>query len=485
MYSSLTTMSQALQQHHVSSYDVTRHYLNQIKQHHNLNAFIQLDENLALSAATNADNARINQQSTPLTGIPIAHKDIFCTKDFLTTCGSRMLANYRSPFDATIVKRLRDSGTVLLGKTNMDEFAMGSSNETSYFGAVKNPWHLNHVAGGSSGGSAAAVAAGLVPFATGSDTGGSVRQPAAFCGISGLKPTYGLISRWGMIAYASSLDQAGLMAKSVEDIAFVLNRMVGEDEQDSTSIAYDAPNYQHALKQPLDSLRIGVPRSLENASVDPAIQASLQQAIHVMQQCGASIHEVDLTLEPLWVPCYYVIACAEASSNLARYDGVRYGYQTDHAQTLHELIMRSRSEGFGLEVKRRILTGTHVLAAGYYEAYYLQAQKIRRLIRDELQTVFNTVDLLLGPTTPTLAFELGNIPKDPVQRYLADMFTVGANLAGLPALSIPAGFEKGLPIGIQLMGPHFSESRLLQLAHHFQQHTDWHQRVPPIRDENT
>ena len=475
---SLRALTQALQQRQLSSTELTQHYLNRIHNANSLNAFITIDEKEALLAATVADGMLKKGKGGVLTGVPMAHKDIFCTETMPTTCGSKMLANFYSPYSATIVKRLKEQGTVLLGKTNMDEFAMGSSNENSYFGPVKNPWNHQCVPGGSSGGSAAAVAAGLIPFATGSDTGGSVRQPAAFCGISGLKPTYGLISRFGMVAYASSLDQAGPLAHSAEDLALILQAMAGFDEQDSTSINKPIPDYSAALNQPLTSIRIGLPSCFFHPEVADDIQQAIHAAVRIFEQAGATIVELDLTLQSLWVPCYYVIACAEASSNLSRYDGVRFGHRANNAETLQDLITRSRSEGFGMEVKRRILTGTHVLSSGYFDDYYVQAQKVRRMIQEELLGALSQVDIILGPTTPSCAFKSGEKITDPTQRYLADIFTVSANLAGLPALSIPAGFSAGLPIGMQLIGTHFSEACLLNVAHYYQQCTNWHNKRP-------
>lgn len=478
---SLHALSQALKKGTFSSTELTQHFLNRIENANSLNAFISIDPDSALLAASHADKRIKKGKSKALTGIPLAHKDIFCTTTLPTTCASKMLANYHSPFNATVVQRLHDHGTVMIGKTNMDEFAMGSSNENSYFGPVKNPWNTDCVPGGSSGGSAAAIAAGLVPFATGSDTGGSVRQPAAFCGISGLKPTYGLISRYGMIAYASSLDQAGPMARSAEDIALILQAMAGFDPHDSTSVNRPLPDYFNTLNKPLSSLRIGLPTCFFHEAIDSDIQKAIQGAVDIFKQAGATLIELDLPLQSSWVPCYYVIASAEASSNLSRYDGIRFGYRADEPQNLLDLITRSRSEGFGVEVKRRILTGTHVLSSGYYDDYYLQAQKVRRLIQQEFQQALSTVDIILGPTTPTVAFKIGEPITDPTQHYLADIFTVAANLAGLPALSIPAGFSKGLPIGMQLIGSHFSEAALLQAAHGFQQATDWHLARPELK----
>ncbi len=475
---SLSELSKALQDKQFTSTELTQHYLARINKAQALNAFIHIDAEGALASALRADIQLQSGKGVGLTGIPMAHKDIFCTKRMPTTCGSKMLAQFQSPYDATIVNRLEQQGAILVGKTNMDEFGMGSSNEHSYFGPVKNPWNLDCVPGGSSGGSAAAVAAGLLPFATGSDTGGSVRQPAAFCGISGLKPTYGLVSRWGMVAYASSLDQAGPMARSAEDLALILQAMAGFDELDSTSLDRPVPNYSAGLNKPLTDLRIGLPRCFFHPEVDEDIQAAIRAAEKLFKSAGAHIVELDLNLHALWAPCYYVVACAEASSNLSRYDGIRFGHRSKNAASLKTLIQCSRTEGFGIEVKRRILTGTHLLSSGFFDDYYLQAQKVRRMIQTELQSAFSAVDIILGPTTPTCAFQLGEKIADPTQRYLADIFTVSANLAGLPALSIPAGFSAGLPIGMQLIGPHFSEACLLNTAHYYQQCTDWHLKRP-------
>ncbi|HRD69717.1 MAG TPA: Asp-tRNA(Asn)/Glu-tRNA(Gln) amidotransferase subunit GatA [Legionella sp.] len=476
---SLSQITHALHTKEISSVELTHHYLNKIADNKELNAFINLDSNQALIDAQHADQNIQKKQIKPLTGIPMGIKDLFCTINMPTTCGSRMLANFQAPYEATIVTRLKNAGAVLLGKNNMDEFAMGSSNEHSFFGHVKNPWNKEYVPGGSSGGSAAAVAAGLIPFSIGSDTGGSIRQPAAFCGISGIKPTYGLASRYGMVAYASSLDQAGPIARSAADLALILNAMLGFDPLDSTSSQEEIPDYVGSLTQAPLPLKIGLPSCFFHPDVDITIQNAIMQAVKVFEDSGAEIIHVDLSLQPLWVPCYYVVACAEASSNLSRYDGLRYGHRSTNDSNLIELITSSRSEGFGAEVHRRILIGTHVLSAGYFDAYYLQAQKIRRLIQEELIQTLRKVDVILGPTTPTCAFKIGHKNKNPVQNYLADMFTVAANLAGLPALSIPAGFnEQNLPIGLQLMGKHFSESRLLQIAHHYQQNTDWHLTSP-------
>ncbi|MFY7698003.1 MAG: Asp-tRNA(Asn)/Glu-tRNA(Gln) amidotransferase subunit GatA [Legionella sp.] len=474
---SLQQLIKGLHQREFSSVELTNHFLRRIEAS-KLNAFISIDKDYALQSAINADRMLQHGNGFALTGIPLAHKDIFCTTTMKTTCGSKMLANFYAPYQATIVKRLADHGTVLIGKTNMDEFAMGSTNENSFFGAAINPWNTQRVTGGSSGGSAAAVAAGLVPFATGSDTGGSIRQPASFCGISGLKPTYGLVSRYGMVAYASSFDQAGPMARSAEDLAYILECMAGFDELDSTSVAQPLPIYSQELNKPLESLRIGIPKYLPTLQIDPDIQQAMHSAIHILEQAGAVIIELEFSTLPLWLPCYYVLACAEASSNLSRYDGLRFGYQSEQAETLEELISQTRSQGFGLEVKRRILTGTYVLSSGHYNDYYVQAQKVRRMIQQELADNFTRIDVILGPTTPTCAFQLGTKVAAPSHRYFDDIFTVAANLAGLPAISIPAGFSHKLPIGLQLMGKHFSEAQLLNIAHYYQQQTDWHTYTP-------
>jgi aspartyl-tRNA(Asn)/glutamyl-tRNA(Gln) amidotransferase subunit A len=444
-----------------------------------LNAFISVEAARALEAAATADRRLASGDSSPLLGVPIAHKDIFCTAGVRTTCGSKMLANFVSPYDATVVAKLRAAGAVMLGKTNMDEFAMGSSNETSHFGAVRNPWDLKRVPGGSSGGSAAAVAARLVPAATATDTGGSIRQPAALCGVTGLKPTYGRVSRYGMIAFASSLDQGGVIATTAEDSALLLAAMAGFDERDSTSVDRSVPDYVGALEQPLQGVKIGLLKEFFDAGLDPAIEATLRAAIEVLRAQGATFREVSLPNLPLSVPTYYVVAPAECSSNLARFDGVRYGHRCDNPRDLTDLYERSRGEGFGAEVKRRIMTGTYVLSAGYFDAYYLKAQRVRQLIAEDFARAFGEVDLLLGPTTPTVAFELGAKTSDPVTMYLNDIYTIGANLAGLPAMSLPCGFAHGLPAGLQLIGPAFSEARLLNVAHRYQRETDWHARVPP------
>jgi aspartyl-tRNA(Asn)/glutamyl-tRNA(Gln) amidotransferase subunit A len=443
-----------------------------------LNAFISIETEQALAAAAEADRRLAAGNAPPLTGVPIAHKDIFCAAGSRTTCGSRMLANFVSPYDATVVARLRAAGAVVLGKTNMDEFAMGSSNENSYFGPVRNPWDLTRVPGGSSGGSAAAVAARLVPAATATDTGGSIRQPAALCGVTGLKPTYGRVSRYGMIAFASSLDQAGVLARSAEDVALLLGAMAGFDARDSTSVERAVPDYVAGLNQPLKGLRIGLLKEFFDAGLDPNIEVLLRTALEQLRAQGAVLQEVSLPNLPLSVPTYYVVAPAECSSNLARFDGVRFGHRCENPRDLKDLYERSRGEGFGPEVKRRIMTGTYVLSAGYYDAYYLKAQRVRALIAADFARAFETVDVLISPTTPTAAFELGAKTSDPVTMYLNDIYTIGANLAGLPAISIPCGFVNALPAGLQIVGPHFAEERLLNVAHRYQQESDWHQRAP-------
>ena len=443
-----------------------------------LNAFISIETEQALAAAGEADRRLAAGNAPPLTGVPIAHKDIFCAAGSRTTCGSRMLANFVSPYDATVVARLRAAGAVVLGKTNMDEFAMGSSNENSYFGPVRNPWDLTRVPGGSSGGSAAAVAARLVPAATATDTGGSIRQPAALCGVTGLKPTYGRVSRYGMIAFASSLDQAGVLARSAEDVALLLGAMAGFDARDSTSVERAVPDYVAGLNQPLRGLRIGLLKEFFDAGLDPNIEVLLRTALEQLRAQGAVLQEVSLPNLPLSVPTYYVVAPAECSSNLARFDGVRFGHRCENPRDLKDLYERSRGEGFGPEVKRRIMTGTYVLSAGYYDAYYLKAQRVRALIAADFARAFETVDVLISPTTPTAAFELGAKTSDPVTMYLNDIYTIGANLAGLPAISIPCGFVNALPAGLQIVGPHFAEERLLNVAHRYQQESDWHQRAP-------
>jgi aspartyl-tRNA(Asn)/glutamyl-tRNA(Gln) amidotransferase subunit A len=476
---SVSDLSAALAGKRVSSVELTRAFLGRIGQFKDLNAFITVDEAGALERAKAADAARARGEGGPLAGIPFAHKDIYCTKGLRTTCGSRMLENFVPPYDGHVVEQFERAGMVLLGKCNMDEFAMGSSNENSYFGPVHNPWNRRRVPGGSSGGSATAVAARLAPAATGTDTGGSTRQPAAFSGVCGLRPTYGLVSRYGIVAFASSLDQAGPIARSAADLALMLNVMAGHDARDSTSVNRPKEDYTGGLQLKLDGLRIGLPREYFGEGLEPAVRAAVEGAVAWFKSQGARPVEIELPLTRLAVPVYYVIAPAEASSNLSRYDGVRYGYRAKEYADLIDMYCRTRAEGFGAEVKQRILVGTYVLSHGYYDAYYLQAQKVRRLIAREFQQAFQEVDLVLGPTAPTTAFELGAKTSDPVQMYLGDIFTIPAPLAGLPALSVPCGFDgAGLPVGLQLMGPHFSEGRLLGAAHRYQQATDWHRRVP-------
>jgi len=443
-----------------------------------LNALISVAAEGALAQAAAADTRRAAGQAGPLTGVPMVHKDIFCTAGVLTTCGSKMLSNFVSPYDATVVARLKDAGMVMIGKANMDEFAMGSSNETSFYGPVKNPWDRTRVPGGSSGGSAAAVAARLVPLATATDTGGSIRQPAALCGVTGLKPTYGRVSRYGMIAFASSLDQAGTITVSAEDAALTLQAMAGFDPQDSTSVDAPVPDYRAALDMPLTGLKIGILKEFFGSGLLPEVEAPVRAALEALRKLGAVVKEVSLPSLPLSVPTYYVVAPAECSSNLARFDGVRFGHRCENPKDLHDLYRRSRAEGFGAEVKRRIMTGTYVLSAGYYDAYYLKAQKVRALINSDFQRAFGEVDLLLSPTAPTPAFGLGDQTADPITMYLNDIYTIGANLAGLPALSMPCGFAGHLPIGVQLIGPHFGEPKLLAAAHRYQQETDWHLQAP-------
>jgi aspartyl-tRNA(Asn)/glutamyl-tRNA(Gln) amidotransferase subunit A len=477
---SVAELSSNLHSRAVSSVELTRAFLARIERFQGLcNAFITVTAEAALAEAARADARLASGDAGPLTGVPIAHKDIFCTSAVRTTCGSRMLSEFVSPYDATLVTRLRAAGAVMLGKTNMDEFAMGSSNETSYFGAVRNPWDTARVPGGSSGGSAVAVAARLVPAASATDTGGSIRQPAALCGVTGIKPTYGRVSRFGMIAFASSLDQGGLITVDAEDAALLLRAIAGFDERDSTSVDLPVPDYVASLDQPLKGLRVGLLREFFDRGLDPQIEALTRAGIDVLRAQGASLREVSLPNLPLSVPTYYVVAPAECSSNLARFDGVRYGHRCEQPQDLLDLYCRSRGEGFGPEVKRRIMTGTYVLSAGYYDAFYLKAQRVRQLISSDFTRAFQEVDVLVGPTTPTAAFELGAKTSDPVTMYLNDIYTIGANLAGLPAMSVPCGFLDGLPVGLQLIGPHFAEGRLLQLAYRYQCETDWHRRTPP------
>ncbi len=475
----LAPLSRALAKGEFSSVELTQAYLQKIAQENSdLNAYVTVCEELALSQARAADEARSQGNAGPLTGIPIAHKDLFCTKGIRTACGSKMLDNFIAPYDATVVENFIKAGTVTLGKTNMDEFAMGSSNETSFYGPVKNPWDRNLVPGGSSGGSAAAVAARLCAGATATDTGGSIRQPASFTGITGLKPTYGRVSRWGMVAFASSLDQAGTMTQSAEDAAMMLNVMAGVDLKDSTSSDKAAEDYTLDLDKPLQGLKIGIPTQHFSEGLNADVEKCIRDAIAEFEKLGATVKEVSLDNSHLSVSAYYVIAPAEASANLSRYDGVRYGYRCENPVNLEDMYKRTRSEGFGTEVKRRIMVGTYALSAGYYDAYYIKAQKIRRLIKNDFQKAFEEVDVIMGPTSPHTAFAIGSKNDDPVTMYLEDIYTIAVNLAGLPGMSIPAGLVNGLPVGLQIVGKDFAEAQLLNVAHKFQQATDWHTKSP-------
>ncbi|WP_249671685.1 Asp-tRNA(Asn)/Glu-tRNA(Gln) amidotransferase subunit GatA [Pseudomonas abieticivorans] len=475
----LAEIARGLADKKFSSEELTRTLLARIAQlDPQLNSFISVTEDLAIAQAQAADTRRAAGETGALLGAPLAHKDLFCTQGVRTSCGSKMLDNFKAPYDATVVARLAAAGAVTLGKTNMDEFAMGSGNESSYYGAVKNPWNTEHVPGGSSGGSAAAVAARLLPVATGTDTGGSIRQPAAFTNLTGLKPTYGRVSRWGMIAYASSLDQAGAFARSAEDCALLLQGMAGFDAKDSTSIDEPVPDYSASLNGSLEGLRIGLPKEYFGPGLDPRIADLIQASVKELEKLGAVIKEISLPNMQHAIPAYYVIAPAEASSNLSRFDGVRFGYRCENPADLTDLYKRSRAEGFGIEVQRRILVGAYALSAGYYDAYYLQAQKIRRLIKNDFMAAFQEVDVILGPTTPNPAWKIGAKNADPVAEYLEDVYTITANLAGLPGISMPAGFAGGLPVGVQLLAPYFQEGRLLNVAHRYQQVTDWHTRSP-------
>lgn len=474
----LAQLIQALKEKSISSVELTQHYIDRIDKHDSdLNSFITVSKESAIAQAKEADQAIAKGNTAPLTGIPIAHKDIFCTDGFKTTAGSKMLDNFIAPYDATVVTNMRQNGCIMLGKLNMDEFAMGSSNENSYFGPVKNPWNLDCVPGGSSGGSSAAVAARITPAATGTDTGGSIRQPAALTGITGLKPTYGRVSRFGIIAFASSLDQAGPMAQSAEDVAILLKAMAGHDINDSTSVNRPVENYSEEIQKPIDGLKIGIVKEFFddlNAEIaDPILSAKAE-----LEKLGVIFKEVSLANSKLCIPTYYIIAPAEASSNLARYDGVRYGYRCEAPEDLTDLYCRSRGEGFGSEVKRRIMIGTFVLTSSHIDAYYVKAQKIRRLIADDFKTAFTDVDLILAPTTPSTAFKIGEKSQNPVDMYKSDIYTISVNLAGLPAISLPCGFSNNLPVGMQLIGNYFDEARLLNVAHQYQLKTDWHTRIP-------
>ncbi len=478
---SVRSLAEGLRDRSFSALELTRHFLQRIEAlDPQINAMITVTAESALESARQADAALADGTAGPLTGIPLIHKDIFLTQGVRTSCGSKMLDNFVAPYNATVVELLQAAGVVSLGKSNMDEFAMGSSNETSFYGPVKNPWDPERVPGGSSGGSAAAVAAGLAPLASGTDTGGSIRQPAALTGLTGLKPTYGRCSRWGMIAFASSLDQAGGFARSAEDLAFMLQAMAGFDEKDSTSAREPVPDYVAALDQPLAGLKLGKPREYFAEGLDAATGAAVEAAIAEYEKLGAEIVDISLPSSTLSVPTYYVVAPAEASSNLARFDGVRYGYRCDKPENLADLYRRSRGEGFGREVQRRIMIGAYVLSHGYYDAYYLQAQKVRQLIAQDFERAFQEVDLVIGPTTQAPAFRLGEKTADPVAMYLNDIYTIAANLAGLPALSMPCGLVSGLPVGVQLIGPRFGEARLLSAAHGYQRHSDWHLQRPEV-----
>jgi aspartyl-tRNA(Asn)/glutamyl-tRNA(Gln) amidotransferase subunit A len=475
---SVAELALALASGRTSAVELAHHFLNRVASSP-LNAFIDVQPELTLSQAQAADQRLARGERGPLLGIPIAHKDIFVTRGWRSTAGSRMLADYVSPYDATVVERLASAGAVCLGKTNCDEFAMGGANENSHFGATRNPWDPAAIPGGSSGGSAAAVAGGLAPLATGTDTGGSVRQPAAMCGITGIKPTYGRVSRWGMIAYASSLDQGGAMGRSAHDCAVLLGAMAGFDPRDSTSAERAAEDFSRELDRPLAGLRIGLPKEFFGEGLHDDVRAALESAFERLRALGATLVDVSLPQTELAIPAYYVIAPAEASSNLSRFDGVRYGHRAENPSDLANLYRRSRAEGFGAEVKRRILIGAYVLSQGYYDAYYLQAQKLRRLIADDFSRAFEQVDLIAGPVSPTVAWDIGTQTHDPVANYLADIYTLPASLAGLPGMSVPAGFgARGRPVGLQLIGRPFDEARLLNVGHQFQQVTDWHQRRP-------
>ena len=475
----VSELKKAIEKKEVSSLELTNHFLTRIKNMDpELNSFITLTEEHAIDKAKMIDKEISKGVLRPLSGIPLAQKDIFCTKNIKTTCGSKMLDNFISPYDATVIRKFNEISAVNLGKTNMDEFAMGSSNETSYYGSVKNPWNIKNVPGGSSGGSAAAVAAMLAPAATATDTGGSIRQPASLCGLTGLKPTYGLVSRYGMIAFASSLDQAGPMCHSAEDCAAMLNVMSGHDSKDSTSIEREKENYLNGIKDPIKGLKIGIPKEFFSEGLDPDVEKIIEQGINEYKKLGAEIVDISLPNNHLSIPVYYVIAPAEASSNLSRYDGVRYGYRTKEYDDLMDMYCKTREEGFGDEVKRRIMIGTYVLSAGYYDAYYLKAQKIRRLISEDFGKAFKKCDVILGPSAPSVAFPIGDKKEDPLKMYMQDVYTISTNLAGLPGLSMPAGLINNLPVGIQLIGNYFSEAKLLNIANLFQMNTDWHRLSP-------
>jgi aspartyl-tRNA(Asn)/glutamyl-tRNA(Gln) amidotransferase subunit A len=464
-----------------SSLEITQAYLQKIKSDDaKYNAFISVTEAQALDAAKQADEMRANGNAGPLTGLPIAVKDIFCTDGVKTSCGSKMLDNFVAPYESTATQKLKDAGFVNLGKTNLDEFAMGSSTESSFYGPTKNPWDLNKVPGGSSGGSAVAVAAGLAPAALGTDTGGSIRQPAAFCGITGLKPTYGRVSRWGMIAYGSSLDQGGPMTQTAEDAALIMNTIAGFDPKDSTSMDQPVEDYTATLEQPLKGLKIGLPKEYFGDALDDGIRSAVMEAVKEFEKMGAIVKEISLPRTDLSIPAYYIIAPAEASTNLSRFDGVKYGYRCEDPQDLMDMYLRSRSEGFGDEVKRRIMVGTYALSAGYYDAYYRKAQQLRRLIKQDFQAALADVDVIMGPATPSTAWNIGEKNQDPVAMYMEDIYTLSVNLAGLPGMSVPCGFKDGMPVGLQVIGNYFSEAKLLNIGHQFQTATDWHTKKPGV-----
>ena len=493
-FSTISDISQLLAHKKISSVELTTEYLNRIKKHDGkLNSFITVTADQALEQAKLADKklaeqSKDNTQNFSLLGVPVAQKDIFCTKNIKTTCGSKMLDKFISPYDATVITKFNNAGAVMIGKTNMDEFAMGSSNETSYYGAVSNPWDLAAVPGGSSGGSAACVAAGLVPAATATDTGGSIRQPAAFCGLTGIKPTYGLVSRFGMIAFASSLDQGGIIARTAQDSALILETMAGFDPNDSTSLDISIPRYSQLLENDnkvtknISDMRIGVPKEFFDKNLNSDIAKTTHEALKTLEQLGATLVDISLPNCHLAIPVYYVVAPAECSSNLSRYDGVRFGHRCDNPKDLEDLYKRSRSEGFGSEVRRRIMIGTYVLSAGFYDAYYIKAQKLRKVISDDFKKAFEEqkVDLIAGPTTPNTAFKKGEKSDDPISMYLNDLYTSSANLAGLPSMSLASGFVDGLPVGLQLTGNYLSEASLLYVGHQYQKNTDWHNQVPKL-----
>jgi len=479
IHKTVAELSAALRQKAISSVELAHAFLDRINRYKDLNAFITMDVEKTLAQAKAADARLAAGKAGPLTGIPLAQKDIFCTDGWLTTCGSKILSNFVAPYDATTVEKFNAAGAVCLGKTNMDEFAMGSSNETSFYGSVKNPWDTSTVPGGSSGGSAAALAARLAPAATGTDTGGSIRQPAALTNLTGLKPSYGRVSRYGMIAFASSLDQGGPMVRTAEDAALLLNVMAGFDPRDSTSVEEPVPDYTQTLNQDIKGLRIGLPKEYFSAGLSKEVGNVIEAAIAEYKKLGAQVVEVSLPNSNLAIPCYYVLAPAEASSNLSRFDGARYGYRAKDYTDLLDMYCKTRAEGFGSEVKRRIMIGAYALSAGYYDAYYLKAQQLRRLIAEDFKKAFTACDVIMGPTSPTTAFKIGAKSDDPVAMYLSDIYTISVNLAGLPGMSIPAGFAAdGLPVGLQLIGRYFDEARLLNVAHRYQQVTDWHQRIP-------